>query len=95
MCVCTLCAVTRYNSGQVFSLLGQPITAFAIGDDLKQTYAVLLCDTVIMVTDAILSAFAGPYFKTEQAEGTPFTVNGAKLIRKLAYTAFGCPSRQW
>ena len=86
-----LCAVIWYNGGQVFSLFGQPITAFAIGEDLKQTYGVLLCDTVIMVTDAVLLAFAGQYFKTEQSEGTPFTVNGANLIRKLGIRCIWMP----
>ena len=78
-----LCAMTWYNGGQVFGLFGQPIPAFAEGANLQQAYAVLLSDTVYLTTDAILLAFAGRYFETEQSDGTPFTESGANRIRKL------------
>ena len=78
-----LCAVTWYTGGTVFSLFGEPVTIFASGEGLDRMLAVLLSDLILLVTDAILLAFAGRYFKTEQAEGTPFTENGANLIRKL------------
>lgn len=86
-----LCAMTWYNGGQVFSLFSQPITVFAECADLQRAYAVLLSDMVYLITDAILLAFAGQYFKTEQAEGTPFTENGANLIRKLGIRCIWMP----
>lgn len=86
-----LCAMTWYNGGQVFSLFGQPIPAFAEGVELQRAYAVLLSDMVCLITDAILLAFAGQYFKTEQAEGTPFTENGANLIKKLGIRCIWMP----
>lgn len=78
-----LCAVTWYNGGEVFSLFGEPVTVFASGKGLNQTLAVLLSELILLVTEAFLLVFAGRYFKTEQAEGTPFTENGADLIKKL------------
>ena len=92
--ICALgaaCAMTWYNGGQVFSLFGQPITAFAEGADLQQAYAVLLSDMVYLITDAILLAFARQYFKTEQAEGTPFTKNGAELLKRLGIRCIYMP----
>ena len=46
---------------------------------------------VYLTADAILLAFAGRYFKAEQAEGTPFTENGANLIRKLGICCIWMP----
>ena len=86
-----LCAVTWYNGGEVFSLFGEPVTIFASGKGLNQTLAVLLSDLVYLTADAILLAFAGRYFKAEQAEGTPFTENGANLIRKLGICCIWMP----
>ena len=68
-----LCSVVWYTGGQVFSLFGEPVTVFSSGVGLNQTLAALLSDLVILTAEAILLSFAGQYFKTEQAEGTPFT----------------------
>ena len=86
-----LCAMTWYNGGQVFSLFGQPIAAFAAGENLQQAYAVLLSDVVYLSTNAVLLAFAGQYFKAEQADGTPFTERGANHIRKLGIRCIWMP----
>ena len=86
-----LCAVTWYNGGEVFSLFGEPVTIFDSGKGLNQTLAVLLSDLVYLTADAILLFFAGRYFKAEQAEGTPFTENGANLIRKLGIRCIWMP----
>ena len=51
----------------------------------------LLSDLILLVTEAILLAFAGRYFKIEQTEGTPFTENGANLIRKLGIRCIYMP----
>lgn len=86
-----LCYVAWNNGGQVFSLFGEPITISAGRENMNQAMAVLLSDMVYLTTDAILLAFAGRYFKTEQAEGTPFTENGANLIRKLGIRCIWMP----
>lgn len=86
-----LCAVTWYSGGTVFGLFGEPVTIFAGGGGLNQTLAVLLSDLILLVTEAILLAFTGRYLKIEQAEGTPFTENGANLIRKLGIRCIWMP----
>lgn len=86
-----LCAVVWYNGGQVFSLFGTPLEPFGNGEGLNQVLAVLLSDLILLATDAILMGFAGRYFKTEQAEGTPFTENGAELLKKLGIRCIWMP----
>ena len=86
-----LCVMAWYTGGQVFSLFGEPVTIFASSDGLNQTLAVLLSDLILLVTEAILLAFTGRYLKIEQAEGTPFTENGANLIRKLGIRCIYMP----
>ena len=67
------------------------MTIFSSGKGLNQVLAVLLSDMVLLTADAILLGFAGGYFKTEQAEGTPFTENGADLIKKLGIRCIWMP----
>ena len=86
-----LCAVTWDSGGTVFSLFGEPVPMFAGGEGLNQILAVLLSNLIYTATDAVLLAFAGRYFKTEQAEGTPFTENGANSIRKLGIRCIWMP----
>lgn len=86
-----LCAISLYTGGQVFSLFGEPVTIFSTGAGMNQTLAVLLSDLIILTTEAILLGFAGQYIKTEQEEGTPFTENGAQLLKKLGIRCIWMP----
>ena len=86
-----LCAAVWYNGGQVFSLFGTALEPFSNGEGLHQMLAVLLSDMVLLTADAILLGLAGGYFKTEQAEGTPFTENGANLLKNLGIRCIWMP----
>ena len=86
-----LCFAVQSSGGHVFSLFGEPIAFYVGREDMNQAMAVLLSDLVHLSTGAILLAFAGRYFKTEQAEGTPFTENGANLIRMLGIHCIWMP----
>ena len=86
-----LCSVAWYTGGQVFSLFGEPITFYSSRENINQAMAVLFSDMVFLTTDAILLAFAGRYFKIEQAEGTPFTENGASFMKKLGVRCIWMP----
>ncbi|MDD6816595.1 MAG: hypothetical protein PUE84_09135 [Firmicutes bacterium] len=86
-----LCSITWYTGGQVFTLFGEPITFFTDSEGANQAMAVLFSDLVMLTTDAILLGFAGRYFKIEQAEGTPFTANGAELLKKLGIRCIYMP----
>lgn len=86
-----LCATAWYTGGQVFSLFGEPVTVFATGKGMNEMLAVLLSDLVMLVTEAILLSYACKYLKTEQAEGTPFTENGANVLQKLGIRCIVLP----
>ena len=53
--------------------------------------AVLLVDVILALTDGTLLAFALHYFRTEQADGTPFTKRGADEIRRLSIRTIVLP----
>ena len=53
--------------------------------------AELLSNMVFLVTESILLTFAYRYLKTEQAEGTPFTENGAAQLRRLGIRCIYMP----
>ena len=86
-----LCCVAWYTGGKVFSIFGEPITCLVGRADINQTMAVLFSDVAYLTADAILLTYAGEYLKTEQAEGTPFTENGANLVRKLGIRCIWMP----
>ena len=46
---------------------------------------------LLALTDGILLAFALHYFRTEQADGTPFTKRGADEIRRLGIRTIVLP----
>ncbi|MGN0625236.1 MAG: hypothetical protein ACI4I8_03125, partial [Oscillospiraceae bacterium] len=85
------CVVAWHNGGQALTLFGQPVVLYDGGEGVNQTLAVLLSDLVMLTAEAILLAFAYGYFKTEQAEGTPFTENGANLLKKLGIRCIYLP----
>lgn len=86
-----LCAVARYTGGEVFTLFGEPVTVFSSGEGMNQTLAALLSNLVFLIAQSILLSFVGRYLKTEQAEGTPFTQNGANLLRRLGVRCIWIP----
>ena len=81
--VVALCAVTQCHGGTVFSIIGEPLKLFADGTDLLQKYVELLSITFMLIAEAILLGLTHGYLKSEQADGTPFTEQGAERIRKL------------
>ena len=86
-----LCCTVWSAGGQVFSLFGEPVTMFSEVGKLNQMQARLLSNLVYLITDAILLGFAGRYFRTEQAEGTPFTHRGANLVQRLGVRCIWMP----
>lgn len=78
-----LCAVTWKNGGTVVGPGMETWQFFSQTADLNQMLAVMISDTVFALTDGILFLCAFLYFKAEQVEGTPFTLNGAGRIKRL------------
>lgn len=88
--VTALCAVVWLGGGHVFGIFGQPIEPFFEGD-LLTAYVKMLALTFTMTADAILLGFAHNYLKHEQADGTPFTVSGARRLKRLGIRCIYIP----
>lgn len=70
---------------------GRSVMAFTGTTSLEPAICALLSDAVFALTDGLLFLFAGRYFKTEQADGTPFTHSGADQIRSLGIKTIVMP----
>lgn len=86
-----LCLMTSYYGGHVFDLFGKPIMIFRSDTNWKQQYVELLAESIRMIANCILLAFAQDYLKTEQSEGTPFTMTGAEKLKNLGIRCIWIP----
>lgn len=86
-----LCGVVWYNGGSVVGADQGMLLALTETGGLTEMIAVLLVDVILALTDGILLAFALHYFRTEQADGTPFTKRGADEIRRLGIRTIVLP----
>lgn len=86
-----LCTLAWYTGGRVFTLFGEPITYFTGREDVNQAMAVMLTDLVFLSANAILLTFGLRYFNLEQTEGTPFSRNGAEILKKLGIRCIYLP----
>ena len=77
-----LCAVSGLTVGTGLTVFGQPVMSFG-SSGVNYALAALLSDMVILIGDAVLLGFTGRYLALEQAEGTPFSENGANSLRRL------------
>ena len=88
--VSAICAATWNNGGQVLSVMGKPLEVFADGDMLR-AYVDLLSLTFVLAADAILFGLAHRYFRSELADGTPFTEAGAERLKRLGIRCIYIP----
>ena len=59
---------------------------------LPDTYAAIAIGLVFCAAEAVLSKFAEVYFKRELADGTPFTLRGAKELLRLGILTIAIPT---
>lgn len=81
--VALLCVISWHSGGQVFGIFGDPLTAAVSEGEWAQAAAVLITDGVLLTTEAVLLSSACRYFRNEQLDGTPFTEEGARYLRRL------------
>ena len=86
-----LCGIVWYNGGSVVGADQGMLLALTETGGLTEMIAVLLVDVILALTDGTLLAFALHYFRTEQADGTPFTKRGADEIRRLGIRTIVLP----
>ena len=79
----TLCITVASRGGRVFGLFGEPIYIFAGVADPDRLNAELWAGCIQLVAKAVLLALAEHCFKAEQADGTPFTEQGADRLKQL------------
>ena len=84
-----LCVLEWQSEGMLG--FGRSIMAFTGAISLESAICALLSDVVLALTDGLLFLFAWRYFKTEQADGTPFTHSGADQIRSLGIKTIVMP----
>ena len=78
-----LCVFVVSSGGHVFFLFGESLDVYVVGSDYKESLAVMLSTTFILVGEAILLGNSYHYFKKEVNDGTPFTHSGAESIKRL------------
>ena len=86
-----LCLITSYYGGHVFDLFGKPVMIFHLDTNWKQQGVELLAASIRMIVNSILLAFAQGYLKTEQSDGTPFTIAGAEKLKNLGIRCIWIP----
>ena len=86
-----LCGIVWYNGGSVVGADQGMLLALTETGGLTEMIAVLLVDVILALTDGTLLAFALHYFRTEQADGTPFTKRGTDEIRRLGIRTIVLP----
>ena len=86
-----LCVMTSYYGGHIFDLFGKPVAIFYPDTNWKQQYVELLAASIRMIANCILLTFAQDYLKTEQSDGTPFTLAGAKKLKNLGIRCIWIP----
>lgn len=84
-----LCVIEWQSEGMLG--FGGNVMAFTGTTSLEPAICALLSDVVLTLTDGFLFLFAWRYFKTEQADGTPFTHSGADQIRSLGIKTIVMP----
>ncbi len=84
-----LCVIEWQSEGMLG--FGRSVMVFTGATSLESAICVLLSDIVLALTDGFLFLFAWRYFKTEHADGTPFTHSGADQIRSLGIKTIVMP----
>ena len=78
-----LCGIVWYRGGTVIGADQTLMYALTNTGGLTELTGVLLSDVIFALTDGVLLALAGRYWKAEQADGSPFTKRGAGQIQRL------------
>lgn len=86
-----LCGMVWYNGGTVIGADRELLQSLTSTGGLTEMIIRLLADTIIALTNGTLLAYAYGYFKTEQADGTPFTHRGADKIKNLGIRCIVLP----
>ena len=93
-CLCVLGIVSLAAGGTLIKIGGVTVRGLIennAGIPLHELYASMIVGVFICAAEAVLSKFAGIYFKNELEAGTPFTLEGAKELMRLGILAVAIP----
>ena len=78
-----LCGAVWYSGSRIAGFGRETLLFLTLTDSLGQMVGVLLSELVFALANGVLFLFAFRYFRQEQADGTPFTENGAEQVEQL------------
>ena len=93
-CVCIVGIISLGLGGEVFKLGGVTIHSIIESHShmsMQALYTAMAVGIVLCAAEAVLSKFAEIYFKNELADGTPFTLRGAKELMRLGILTISIP----
>jgi len=93
-CVCIVGIISLGLGGEVFKLGGVTIHSIIESHShmsMPALYTAMAVGIVLCAAEAVLSKFAEIYFKNELADGTPFTMRGAKELMRLGILTISIP----
>ena len=77
------CGMVWRNGGRVIDLQMEDMLSMTVAVGVDQMIGLTLVDGVFALTSGVLSWMAHLYLKHEQADGTPFTMDGANRLKRL------------
>ncbi|MGM9624520.1 MAG: hypothetical protein ACI3XM_02310 [Eubacteriales bacterium] len=86
-----ICGIVMDSGVDLFGMNQELLYSLTVTGGMTEMIGVLLIDMILALTDGILLVFALRYFKTEQADGTPFTRQGADLVLRLGILTIVLP----
>lgn len=78
-----LCGIVWHHGGIVVGADRELLYALTETGGLTEMIGTLLADVIFALTDGILFALVHRYLKAEQKDGTPFTIHGARQLKRL------------
>jgi len=93
-CICIVGIISLGLGGEVFKLGSVTIHSIIESHShmsMPALYTAMAVGMVLCAAEAVLSKFAEIYFKNELADGTPFTMRGAKELMRLGILTISIP----
>lgn len=87
-----ICGIVISGTGAVISEGKETLYKLTASGSFYEMTGTLLVDFIITLTNAILFLHAYRYFSVEQADGTPFSLKGAGLMKRLGILLIVLPA---
>ena len=85
------CGMVWRNGGTVIGMQMDAVVSMTGEADANSMIGLMLAEGVFALTNGVLFLMAYLYLKHEQADGTPFTVDGAQRVKRLGIRVIVLP----